>query len=109
MAEYGYTQLATYWGSPTIDGYGTRSFASPRTVYTRWEDRTDLVIVFEGERIPSKARVFVLEDVEVGGYLALGDQTATADPTTLAAAQLVKVFDKTPSIDGTEFTRKVML
>lgn len=109
MADEGYTQQATYWGSPTLDGYGTRSFASPITLYTRWEDRTDLIIVFEGERIPSKARVFTLVDVAVGGYLALGDQSATVDPTTLTAAYLIKVFDKTPSIDGTEFTRKAML
>ena len=104
-----YTQLATYWGAPTLDGYGTRTFSAPQTLYTRWEDRTDLLIQFEGEEIPSKARVFVLQDVEVGGYLALGDQTASASPIPVDSAHMIKVYDKTPSLDGSEFTRKVML
>ena len=108
-AVVGYTQLATYWALSSIDGYGKRTLATPVEIYVRWEDRTDLEINVNGEAIPSKARVYVLQDMLVGEYLALGDQTATTNPETIDSALQIKAYLKTPSLRGDEYTRKVLL
>jgi hypothetical protein len=104
-----YNQEATYWAQSGIDGYGKRTFSAPVTISVRWEDRTDLVINMGGEKIPSKARVYVLQDMVVGDYLALGDYTSTANPEATAAALRIMQYVKSPSISGNEYTRKAML
>lgn len=109
MLQNAYTQKVTYWAESAIDGFGNRSYNPPTVFIGRWEDRTDLTIAFEGEVKPSKAIVYLQQDVALGDFLALGDRTVTTDPTTLTDAYVIKVFVKMPSISGGEFIRKVML
>ena len=104
-----YTQTATYWSLPVIDGYGTRSFASPTLIKCRWEDRTGLTIQKEGELINSRAVVYPNQDVAIGGYLYLGDATATSNPQDLATAYLIQDFKAIPSVNGRVILRKAIL
>jgi len=78
----GYVQQATYWQLSGVDGYGKRVFSNPILIDVHWSDRTDLVIKKDQEETPSKATVFVQQDMQVGEYLALGDFTATGNLTS---------------------------
>lgn len=109
MLNGAYNQTVTYWAEAVLDGFGERTFSSPIALTGRWEARTDLKIDFEGEIKPSKAVAYLQQDVVLGGFLAEGDQTGTADPTTLDTAYIIKTFEKIRSISGNELIRKVML
>lgn len=112
MQDEIYTQVATYWGVPVIDGYGTRSFGAPEKILVRWEERTGLSIYKNGEEINSRAIVYVQKRLAIGGTLALGDYakcTTVTDPTTLESAYLIQDFKEVPSVDGSTILRKAFL
>lgn len=102
-------QQATYWADAGSDEYGDRTFSSPALLNVRWEDRTDIVIMAQGEEISSKAVVFVSQAVDIGGYLALGNQTGSADPTDVEGAYIIRGYEALPDLDGEEFVRKAIL
>lgn len=104
-------QEATYWGTPVMDGYGSRTFADPIPVKCRWEDRTGLTIQKNGEDINSRAVVYLDQNVELGGYLALGDYYTTPipDPQDIATAYMVQDFKAITSVDGKTLLRKAIL
>lgn len=113
-------QTAVYWGSPSPDGYGGRSFDDPVELSpdndngVRWEQRTILFLDTEGQERVSQAVVYVAQDVDMGGYLwqgALDDLTTAqkADPLSLDTAREIRRFEKLPSLDGSRFVRKAVL
>lgn len=104
-------QTATYWSAPVLDGFGTRTFAAPVLIKCRWEDRTNLRIYKNGEEINSRAVVYVGQEVQLGGYLVLGDHATTpvTDPQTLSAAYMIQDYKAVPSVDGKMFLRKAIL
>ena len=111
-------QTAVYWGSPTEDGYGGKTFADPVEISCRWEDTVEKISRVGarlGEEIISRAVVYVTEDVEELGYLFLGDlddldSDEEADPTTVENAYMINRFDKIPVLRSTsEFLRKAYL
>jgi hypothetical protein len=108
-----YSQLATYWGTGVIDGFGKRAFADPVTLYVRWQDAQQMLANKMGENIPCNAVVLVQEDVEIGGYMALGDYsdtgTLTEDPTTLVNAYQIYEFTSIPSVTGADYNKKASL
>jgi len=77
-------QTATYWPPGSDDGLGGITFGTPSVLSVRWQDKVDFVRDAEGNEIVSSATVYVSETVEPGGWLALGDQSATADPRPIA-------------------------
>lgn len=109
------TQTAVYWGSPTNDGYGTKTFSDPIEISCRWEDKTDVVTDNEGKEIVSRALVYVTQDIDEEGYLYLGDlddldSEQEADPQGVDGAFEIKRFDKSPEIRQTnKFIRKAYL
>jgi hypothetical protein len=113
-------QTAVYWGSPTNDGYGGKTFAAPIEIFCRWEDRNEIFIAANGDEAVSKSVVYVLLDLENEGYLYLGtldelydsaeSSGVTLDPSEIVGAQIIKRFDKTPALNSTtEFIRKAYL
>ena len=111
-------QTAVYWGSPTNDGYGGKTFADPVEISCRWENiiqNIDRVGARLGEEVVSEAQVYVTEDVEEMGYLYLGDlddldSDEEADPKTIEKAYPIRKFEKIPAIRSTnEFLRKAYL
>ena len=107
-------QTVVYWGSPTPDGYGGFTFASPIELFARWEDKTELFINNTGQESKSLAVVFVSQDVEIAGWLFLGeisdiDSGLSDMPYKIDGARQIRGFKKIPNLDITEFERKVWL
>lgn len=100
----------TYWAIATQDGYGGYTFPAPVVVKGRWEEKQELFRDAKGDEAMSQAIVYVDTDVVLRGYLAEGDQTATADPTQLPGqAYEIKQYLKIPDLRGNEVERKAIL
>jgi len=95
-------QDATYWAPGGLDLDGQVSFDDPITVKCRWEDKNEMVRDTNGDEFVSTAQVFTAQAVERRGYLAKGDQTATADPRTLDDAHEIKQIGSIPNLRNTK-------
>lgn len=107
-------QTAVYWGNPTPDGYGSFTFDTPIEISVRWEDRTELFIDRTGTESKSLAVVYLGQDVNIGGWLFLGelsdiDSGLTDTPHLVPNAREIRAFRKTPSLDIEIFERKAWL
>lgn len=108
MITRAYTQIATYWGSPTSDGLGGNTYAVPVTLKVRWEEREEEFIDRNGETKVSNAIVWTSVDVDTLGFLYLGASTE-ADPTLVTDAFRILQFRKIPSLRGSQFERRAFL
>ena len=109
LAPFGrYTQLATYWGTPEADGLGGETFATPVHIYVRWEARTELTYDLKGEQFVSNARVYAQQNLDIGGYLYLGESAASS-PQGIKTAFKIRNFNVTRSLDGLRTERRAML
>lgn len=107
-------QTVVYWGNPTPDGYGSFTFDSPVEISVRWENRTELFIDRTGAESKSFAIVYLGQDVDVGGWLFLGelddiDSGLTDTPHLVPDAREIRGFRKIPSLNAEIFERKVWL
>lgn len=105
---------AVYWGSPTPDGYGGRTFAEPVEIPCRWEDRQELFTDAGGQERRSNAVVFPDRDLVVGGYLCkttLADLSSAEEgnPGLLKAAYEIRRFDSVPDLRATRSVRQAWL
>jgi hypothetical protein len=104
------TQNITYWPTPNMDGYGQRQFSTPVLLRGRWEDRSDLKVQGPTEMVDVKSVAYLQQAVDIGGYLALGDYTETADtPEDLNNAYQVKAYKEIPAISGIDRLRKAFM
>lgn len=110
-------QTATYW-STTPDGYGGVEFSAPVAIECRWEDKQERFVDETGRETVSRSIVYVDRDLEVGGYLALGDYSASTSTTTTGeepsftppdTARPIRKFDKLPNLRNTETLRTAWL
>lgn len=113
-------QEATYWGNPEPDGYGGKTFDRPVLINCRWEDKFELVVDRQGKEVTAISKVFVDRDMEVGGYIALGDFTGGSASTTTttaggytppsnANAYEILVVKKVPSLSADDSLRTIWL
>lgn len=105
----GLKQIATWWAvSP--DGTGGDLFDAPVLIACRWEDRQETYIgqIDRREHV-SKSIVYIDREIAVGDYLALGDQMATADPTSLAAADKAQRQQLFPDLRNIETQYRISL
>jgi hypothetical protein len=107
-------QKAVYWGNPVSTGAGKRTFDAAVEVDVRWEVRKELFLDADGEEQTSRAVVTVAQDVDLGGYLYLGElddlsSGEQADPLSFEAAWEVRGFDKSPDLKAAGHYRRVML
>ena len=113
---------AVYWGTSNIIGPGNAMvFAAPIEIKCRWEDMTQLMMDAKGNRMTSRAVVFVLQDVDEEGMLFRGtledlydrlESSAGAldDPQEIDGAYFIKRFVKTPALSSTtSFVRSAYL
>lgn len=106
-------QDAIYWKLKGYDGYGGKEYEEPRLIKCRWTDTTKQITNKNGEVTVCKAEILVTEDIEVGGFLYLGDfigitNEHRVNPQTLSGAYEIKRVDKIPLFRSkTEFVRKV--
>jgi hypothetical protein len=95
-------QTATYWApSGSTDLYGKPTPSAPVQIPCRWEERSSQVISKKGEEIISKARVFMLQDVSLDGYLYLG-ASAQADPNNQSGVYEIQAMSRTPDLSNLE-------
>jgi hypothetical protein len=107
-------QFAIYWAPDNATGpdrYGKPSLLSPVELKVRWEDTQKEFVDSQGTTRLSSARIFVGQDVEVGGYLKLGELVSGTlnDPIEEGDAYEIKSFSKSPDLKAKNFLRTVMV
>lgn len=109
-------QTAVYWGAPTDNGYGQKTFSEPAEIACRWDGdiriKDTTAQQSPGETQDSQAKLLVLIDLEVGGYVMLGDlddlDSGDNNPVIIEGAYKIQRFVKTPMVRKTdEFVRTV--
>ena len=76
-------QQLTLWETPTPNGYGGSVFASRRLLACRWEDDADIIVNLTNITEVSMARIFTMEKLIIGNFVAKGVYTEP-DPSTLS-------------------------
>lgn len=107
MSAVRFPQQITYWAA-TPDGFGGNTFASPQVIKGRWEDSIEETVDSSGNKIISRAIVYLASDIVVGGYL-YPDSSTAVDPTTLSTAFPIRRFDKMPDVRSASYLRKAVL
>ncbi len=107
-------QTAVYWSTPSSDGMGGYTFATPVEILCRWEDIQKMFIDADGNEVRSTSVVYLGQDVDIGGWLYLGDldDISSADedsPGSVSGAKEIRSFSKIPNFNASDFQRKVML
>lgn len=107
-------QTAVYWGTPTPDGTGGYTYDDPVEIRVRWEERQELFIDAAGREVRSSAVVRPLQDLDMNGYLYLGDlddlsSADEGDPQGLAGARPIRGWAKSPTARGGAYVRKAWL
>lgn len=110
MNRYGYAQVATYWANPVPDGFGGHTYDAPRAIVCRWEERRERFTDQNGDEHTSKAVVYVREDLDLGGYLYLGE---ISDPDQLpeltTGAHRIQEVKRIPDLRNVVQERRVYL
>jgi len=110
-------QTVVYWGNPETTGVGY-SYDNAIEINGRWEDRQEIFIDADGRKQLSQAVVYVDQDVDVNGYLYLGEledlgDSSSAmdwsDPQIVSGSYMIRAFKKTPNLKATDWMRKVWL
>ena len=106
-------QTAVYWGNPVDDGYGGMTYDDPVEIPCRWEDVSELVTAADGEQYVTKAQILTPNDLEVNGYLMLGELTdlnsdQSDSPDEVLTAHRIRRIAKTPLFRKTDkFVKEV--
>ena len=88
MIRQNFNQVLTYWGSPSRDGFGGSSYASPILLECRWEEKMTQFTTPVGVMKTSKAEIFVNQPLDIGGFIILGDHTDQTLPGDVNAFQI---------------------
>lgn len=108
-------QAAVYWAPAGLDRHGKATFAEAVQLDggVRWEDVVEeFTDATTGAKELSNCRVYVGEDLQVGGVLWLGtlaSVTYLTEPLRNEKAYRVRRFDSVPNIRATQFLRTAML
>ena len=107
-------QTAVYWGNPQSNGIGGRTFDEAVEIDVRWEQKQELFIDAAGQETRSNAVVYADQDVDMGGYLFLGELTDLSsieegDPLAVDGAYEVRGFGSTPNLKADQSLRKIWL
>ena len=107
-------QTAVYWGAPAQSGWGVMSYGTPVEVSVRWMEKQEKFIDMSGTEAVSKSVVISETDFVLGGRLWLGSLSSLtaaqkADPTVITNCLVIRGYNKTPSLDATEFLRRAFL
>lgn len=107
-------QTAVYWGSPKPDGFGGVVFDPPREISVRWEQSASKFTDPSGQEQVSKAKVYVGEDLALGGFLMLGELSQLAPGTkpsqvTGAMSGFIRQVSSVPDLKARRYLRSVYL
>jgi len=103
--------VATYFGSPTTDGFGAVTFATPVLINCRWSEANIKFMTATGDEAVSRAVIHTDQDLDVGGYLYHGELNTNTvlDPSTIKKAYPIRQFLVSPDIANLQFNRRAML
>ena len=106
-------QTIVYWGTPSYDGYGGRTFDDPVELTGRWEDKNVLFIDSNGSERTSESIIYLTQAVDIGGFLYLGElddfSSSATEPQDHENAREIRSCSKSPDVKGTTNLFKVML
>jgi len=101
-------QSAVYWGDGMKDGYGGEVFSIIKQINCRWEDKMEIVVNKDAEQVTSKAKILVMDDLDLGGWLWLGSladlqamNSNWQDPKQVENAFRIINIEKTPLFKAT--------
>ena len=100
-------QDVTYWGPGEQNRYGSVDYVAPIKLKGRWEAKTEQIRKPNGDLVTSTSQVYLSAPVAEGGYLILGDHTASPTPT--GGAQEVQGYQETPDLRNLDSERKAYL
>jgi len=102
-------QPAVYWGGNVKDGYGGETFSIIKQINCRWEDKMEIVVNKDAEQVTSKAKILVMDDLNLGGWLWLGSladlqnvNSNWQDPKQVENAFRIINIQKTPLFKATD-------
>lgn len=95
----GLNQQITYWAPNGETQFGGKTFAAPTIIQGRWEDRIELTTDAQGHEFVSHARIYLLQDVELQGYLYNG-VSVVLDPRTITDTQEIRLKGSVPSVSA---------
>ncbi len=99
----------THWANTGDNGFGGYTFSSPVILQARWSDAQRKFFNLSGEEKVSQSVVHLDVDVIIGDWLALGDLSATDDPTSITGAYEVQGFNKVTNLRNSRVNRKAFL
>jgi hypothetical protein len=100
---------ATYWPPGSNDGTGGVSYDTPVLVTCRWQTGSKLFRDANGDQAVCSATVYVDRVVLNKGWMAPGDQRATANPKLIAEAREIRSVQLSPNLRNSIQLVKVML
>lgn len=105
-----YFDIATYWVcSGGLDAYGNYSTYTSQSINVRWEDKNELYVTDNvGQEQRSDGVVYTETEIEVNGWLYLGQSAETSPKSQTGAKQVMKV-NKMKSLKGDNIIYKIML
>jgi len=113
LIERSCVQTIVYWGNPVADGYGGYTYDDPVEIEGRWEEVSEMIATADGEETLTRARVWLTQDVDEGGYMYLGDADeldSNPDPQDVDGAWKIISFRKIPALGSTtKFVRRANL
>lgn len=102
-------QDATYWPPGSNDGFGNVAHGSPVVLKCRWQNTIELVIDPQGEEFASHTVIYPDRALQVGGYMALGDLSATLDPVAVEGAFEIRQVGVSPALKNDKELHKAWL
>lgn len=107
-------QTLVYWANPVNDGEGGYTFDDPVEIRGRCEYRVEMVRTETGEEQVSRARIYLEEELDTGGYIYLGsldDSGIDTDshPNDVDGSMRIFSQDKVPRLRGNGFLYKAFV
>ena len=101
-------QDVTHWTVTGSDGFGGFLYGTPTLLAGRWEEKTEMFLTVNGEEAVSQAIVYLMDDIDAGDWLALGDfaTAPTADPSTLDEAHRIQQRNRSTDLRNLIALRK---
>lgn len=98
----------TYWAPTGESVEGKTTWASPIQYKARYEEKTEIVKDAQGKDVNSKARVYLEDNVALGGYIFNGKSKET-NPTTVSGAYEIISKGRTSDLRRMRTLTMVML
>lgn len=98
---------AVYWGNPKSNGRGGFAYDPPIEIQCFWNEKRQALSVNDGDKVISRALVYVLQDLHEEGLLYRGGLSELttiqkATPTKVEDICIIKRFERYPGINKTK-------